>query len=227
MTVALETDEVIFTLVDHVATATLNRPERRNPVTDKMPDELGEVIGPELPHAERASAPATKGARILAPRRHLLVDMALVVAEGARFGLPEVPRGLVAKAGGLLRLPRRTPFHVAMEWALTGEPVAAGDAARYGLVNRVVSPGSTVDASVGRADTVAGNAPSRHGGVEAHRRRGTGPEPSLRIPRAGGDQQVHTRVGGCAPGRPVLRREEDAAMARSLTGGGRESRSAP
>ena len=45
----------------------------------------------------------------------------IVASEEARFGLPEVTRGLVAAAGGLLRLPRRIPYHLAMEIALTGE----------------------------------------------------------------------------------------------------------
>jgi len=49
----------------------------------------------------------------------------IVAARDARFGIPEVKRGLVAAAGGLLRLPRRIPYHLAMELALTCEPVDA------------------------------------------------------------------------------------------------------
>ena len=45
----------------------------------------------------------------------------IVASEEASFGLPEVTRGLVAAAGGLLRLPRRIPYHLAMEVALTGD----------------------------------------------------------------------------------------------------------
>ena len=78
----------------------------------------------------------------------------IVAADNARFGLPEVKRGLVAAGGGLMRLSRRIPFHLAMEWALTGEFVPAETAARFGLVNRLVPAGAAVDEAValGRGD---------------------------------------------------------------------------
>jgi hypothetical protein len=53
----------------------------------------------------------------------------IVASEAASFGLPEVTRGLVAAAGGLLRLPRRIPYHLAMEVALTGDRIPAPTAA--------------------------------------------------------------------------------------------------
>ena len=56
----------------------------------------------------------------------------IVASEAASFGLPEVTRGLVAAAGGLLRLPRRIPYHLAMEIALSGERVPGGPAAPGG-----------------------------------------------------------------------------------------------
>src|SRR5271165_1647948 len=65
----------------------------------------------------------------------------IVAAQDARFGLPEVKRGLVAAAGGLLRLPRRVPPAIAMQLALTGEPLSAADASRLGLVNELTAPG--------------------------------------------------------------------------------------
>jgi enoyl-CoA hydratase len=83
----------------------------------------------------------------------------IVAAENARFGLPEVKRGLVAAGGGLMRLSRRIPFHLAMEWALTGEFVSAEMAERYGLVNRLVPAGTAVDAAVALAGTIAANGP--------------------------------------------------------------------
>jgi enoyl-CoA hydratase len=83
----------------------------------------------------------------------------IVAADNARFGLPEVKRGLVAAGGGLMRLARRVPFHLAMEWALTGEFVPATTAARYGLVNRLVPPGTAVDAAVALAESIAANGP--------------------------------------------------------------------
>ena len=57
----------------------------------------------------------------------------IVAADDARFGLPEVKRGLVAAGGGAIRLPKRIPYHLAMELLLTGEPVSgrAGRSARH------------------------------------------------------------------------------------------------
>jgi enoyl-CoA hydratase len=68
----------------------------------------------------------------------------VVAARDARFGLPEVTRSLVAVAGGLIRLPRRIPYHQAMELALTGEPIDAGRAGELGLVNRLTDPGQAL-----------------------------------------------------------------------------------
>jgi enoyl-CoA hydratase len=83
----------------------------------------------------------------------------IVVAENARFGLPEVKRSLVAAGGGLLRLPRRVPYHLAMEWALTGEFISAQQAAQAGLVNRLVPAGTALECAIGLAETVAQNGP--------------------------------------------------------------------
>ena len=83
----------------------------------------------------------------------------VVAAEDAWFGLPEVRRGLVAAAGGVLRLPRRVPRNVAMEMVLTGEPISAARAQELGLVSRVVPTGSAVTEAVVMARTIAANAP--------------------------------------------------------------------
>lgn len=83
----------------------------------------------------------------------------VVAARGARFGIPEVKRGLVAAGGGLMRLPRRIPYHVAMEMALTGEPIDAERAHELGLVNRLADPGAAVDVALHLASEIAANAP--------------------------------------------------------------------
>jgi len=83
----------------------------------------------------------------------------IVAARGARFGIPEVKRGLVAAGGALLRLPQRIPYHLAMELALTGELVDAARMAEVGLVNRLVEPGAAVAAACELAQTVAANGP--------------------------------------------------------------------
>jgi enoyl-CoA hydratase len=83
----------------------------------------------------------------------------IVAVETARFGLPEVKRGLVAAAGGLLRLPRRVPYHVAMEWILTGELVSAEQAHAAGLVNHLVPEGEALAKAMELARLVAANGP--------------------------------------------------------------------
>lgn len=83
----------------------------------------------------------------------------IVAARDARFGLPEVKRGLVAAAGGLLRLPKAFPYQLAAEVALTGDPLAAEVAHRHGLVNRLVEPGETVTEARELAARIAENGP--------------------------------------------------------------------
>ncbi|MCF3940889.1 crotonase/enoyl-CoA hydratase family protein [Gordonia tangerina] len=83
----------------------------------------------------------------------------IVAARDARFGLPEVKRGLVAAAGGLLRLPKILPYQLAMEIALTGEPLSAARAHEFGLVNRLTEPDDALAGARQLAATVAANGP--------------------------------------------------------------------
>jgi enoyl-CoA hydratase len=83
----------------------------------------------------------------------------VVASEEAIFGLPEVRRGLVAGAGGLLRLPSRIPYHLAMEIALTGAHFPAARLAAAGLVNTLVPAGQALTAAVDLAGQVARGAP--------------------------------------------------------------------
>jgi enoyl-CoA hydratase len=83
----------------------------------------------------------------------------IVASSGARLGIPEVKRSLVAAGGALLRLPQRVPYGVAMELALTGEPISAERAAELGLVNHVTEPGGAVDAALELAAQIARNGP--------------------------------------------------------------------
>jgi len=83
----------------------------------------------------------------------------IVASREARFGLPEVKRGLVANAGGLVRLPRQLPYRIAMQLALTGDTVSAGSLATYGLLNDIVEPGAALEAALVLARTIAANGP--------------------------------------------------------------------
>ncbi|QYY33207.1 crotonase/enoyl-CoA hydratase family protein [Cupriavidus pinatubonensis] len=83
----------------------------------------------------------------------------IVASKAAKFGLPEVKRGLVAAAGGLMRLPSRIPYHIAMEYALTGNMLGAEQAHTYGLVNRLTEPGQALEAAIALAEEVGANGP--------------------------------------------------------------------
>jgi enoyl-CoA hydratase len=83
----------------------------------------------------------------------------IVAARGAKLGIPEVKRSLVAAGGGLLRLPRRMPYHLAMELALTGDPMPAERLYEAGVVNVVAEPGEALPAALALAARVAPNAP--------------------------------------------------------------------
>ena len=83
----------------------------------------------------------------------------IVAARGARLGIPEVKRSLVAAGGGLLRLPRVLPRNIAMEMALTGDFILAERGAELGLVNRLAEPGGALDAALDLAGTIAANGP--------------------------------------------------------------------
>jgi enoyl-CoA hydratase/carnithine racemase len=83
----------------------------------------------------------------------------IVAARGAKLGIPEVKRSLVAAGGALRRLPQRLPYGVAMELALTGDPIDAERAHELGLVNRLAEPGEAVDVAVDLAAAIARNGP--------------------------------------------------------------------
>jgi enoyl-CoA hydratase len=83
----------------------------------------------------------------------------VVSSETARFGLPEVTRGLVAAGGGLLRLPARVPYFIAMEWALTGALIPAADAHAAGLINRLAPAGEALSAAMELAQQISANGP--------------------------------------------------------------------
>ncbi|WKU03526.1 crotonase/enoyl-CoA hydratase family protein [Micromonospora sp. HUAS LYJ1] len=83
----------------------------------------------------------------------------VVAAVDARLGLPEVKRGLIAGAGGVVRLQRQVPFKRALQMALTGDPVDAREAADWGLVNVVAGSGAALGEAMALAERIAANAP--------------------------------------------------------------------
>ena len=88
----------------------------------------------------------------------LVCDL-IVASKGSRLGIPEVGVGLFAAGGAMLRLPQRLPYGVAVEMALTAEPITAERAYEYGLVTRLAEPGKAVDVAMEIAERIAKNAP--------------------------------------------------------------------
>lgn len=83
----------------------------------------------------------------------------IVAGESARFGLPEVKRGLLAAAGGLLRLREVLPRTLANELVLTGEPISAERLTELGVINRLVPDGTATEVATALAEQIALNAP--------------------------------------------------------------------
>ncbi len=83
----------------------------------------------------------------------------IVAAKGAKMGIPEAKRSLVAAGGALLRLPRRMPYHVVMELALTGDTMPAERFHEFGVVNSLAEPGAAVDVALELAGRLAKNGP--------------------------------------------------------------------
>jgi enoyl-CoA hydratase/carnithine racemase len=96
----------------------------------------------------------------LAGGTEIVLSCDLVVAStAASFGIPEVKRSLLAAGGGLFRLPEVLPRMVAMELALTGDPISAERAHHFGLVNELVEPGEALAAALVLAERITANAP--------------------------------------------------------------------
>lgn len=83
----------------------------------------------------------------------------IIAAEHVEFALPEMPLGMVPDAGAIQRLPRRLPYNIAVEMLLLGRRMGAQEAARYGLVNKVVPKDELMEAARAWATQLAEAAP--------------------------------------------------------------------
>lgn len=122
---------------------------------------LTELFGRTKPVVAAVNGLALGGGFELA----LAADL-VVVADHAEFALPEVRLGVVADSGGLLRLPRRLPDVLARELLLTGRRMSAAEAARWGLVNRVVAAEDLIPTALELAGEICAGAPLAVAAVE-------------------------------------------------------------
>ena len=156
-----ETDEDVWVVVltgagDRAFSAGMDLKAFANgefPATDKG---FGGITQRDFPKPLIAAANGSA----LAGGFEMVISCDLVVAaEHARFGIPEVQRGLFAAGGGVIRLAKLLPPAVAYEMALTAEPIEAARAYELGLVNRVVPGEQVLDAAIALAERIAKNAP--------------------------------------------------------------------
>lgn len=195
--------ELLFTIENHIATLTINRPQARNAATLAISQAMVEAIdqinddpairaviltgagghfcaGMDLKGFLKGELPRIDGRGFAGlteapPRKPLIAavegyalgggfELALacdliVASQSARFGLPEVRRGLVARAGGVLRLPRQMPYRKALELLMTGRFLEPEEAERLGLINKVVAEGDALAAARDLAEEIAANGP--------------------------------------------------------------------
>ncbi|NIH95151.1 crotonase/enoyl-CoA hydratase family protein [Mycolicibacterium fluoranthenivorans] len=102
---------------------------------------------------------AVEGYALAGGTEMVLATDLIVASRTAKFGIPEVKRGLVAGGGGLLRLPHRIPYQKALELALTGENFTAEEAAAWGLVNKLTEPGQALAGALELAEKITANGP--------------------------------------------------------------------
>jgi enoyl-CoA hydratase len=129
-------------------------------VNGERPEIPGRGLAGLTEHVPRKPLIAAVEGYALAGGCEIVLACDLVVASSmARFGIPEVTRGLVAGAGGLVRLPRKIPRQIALEYALTGAHFTADEAHRWGLVNRVCAEGEALVVALELATVILANAP--------------------------------------------------------------------
>jgi enoyl-CoA hydratase len=109
--------------------------------------------------AEKPLIAAIEGFAVAGGMEIALACDLIVAAKGAKMGIPEAKRSLVAAGGALLRLPQRMPYHVVMELALTGDPMPADRFYEFGVVNRLAEPGTAVDVAIELAERLAKSGP--------------------------------------------------------------------
>jgi enoyl-CoA hydratase len=149
----------VLTAVPPVFSAGADLKEIRAGRRDQLRTQRGGFAGIVARARTKPIIAAVEGPALAGGTEICLACDLIVASATARFGIPEVKRGLIAAGGGLFRLPRRLPFTVAMEMALTGEPIDAERAGQLGMVNTVTAPGETLDQALKLARMIEANAP--------------------------------------------------------------------
>ena len=117
------------------------------------------ILGIAMTPPKKPLIAAVEGYALAGGFEAMLACDLTVASRDAKFGIPEVKRGLAAAAGGLMRLPRLIPPRIAMELALTGDMIAAERLAQFGLINTLTEPGQAVAEARRLALRIIANAP--------------------------------------------------------------------
>ncbi|MET0450600.1 MAG: crotonase/enoyl-CoA hydratase family protein [Mycobacterium sp.] len=125
----------------------------------EVPSLPGRGIGFTQRPPRKPVVAAVEGYELAGGTEIVLATDLVVASKAAKFGIPEVKRGLVAAGGGLLRLPHRIPYQKAMELALTGDTFTAEEAAGWGFVNIVTEPGEALAGALALAQRITANGP--------------------------------------------------------------------
>jgi enoyl-CoA hydratase len=149
----------VLTAVAPVFCAGADLKEIRAGRRDRLRTERGGFAGIVARERTKPLIAAVEGPALAGGMEICLACDLIVASATARFGIPEVKRGLVAAAGGLFRLPARLPFSVALEMAMTGEPIEAERAAALGMVSRMTAPGAALEQALQLARTIEDNSP--------------------------------------------------------------------
>jgi enoyl-CoA hydratase len=129
-------------------------------ITGEMPTVEGRGFAGLSEYTPRKPLIAAVEGYALAGGLELAISCDLIVAaDNAKFGIPEVKRGLAAAAGGLMKLPRQIPSRIALEMALTGDFFSAQRAYELGLINEVVPAGTALEAAKALAGRIVANGP--------------------------------------------------------------------
>jgi enoyl-CoA hydratase len=125
----------------------------------EVPSVPGRGIGFTEQPPRKPVIAAVEGYALAGGTEIVLATDLVVAARNAKFGIPEVKRGLVAAGGGLLRLPHRIPYQKALELALTGDSFTAEEAANWGFVNVLTEPGEALASALALAERITKNGP--------------------------------------------------------------------
>jgi len=117
------------------------------------------ILGMAFSPPKKPMIAAVEGYALAGGFECALVCDLMIAARNASFGLPEAKRGLLAGAGGLIRLPRLIPQRIAMEAALTGDMIPAERLYQYGLINALTEPGQALEEAKRMARRIIANAP--------------------------------------------------------------------